>query len=68
MAEPQQLHVITHDTEVKFSVSVSLKFSPPVRDHSTCLFKTQLDERVPSGENAIASCRRAEFSNIETER
>ena len=34
MAEPQQLHMITCDTEVKFSVSVSLKFSPPVRDLS----------------------------------
>ena len=32
MAEPQQLHVITRDTEVKFSVSVSLKFSLPVQD------------------------------------
>ena len=40
---------------------------PSGMTYSTCLFKTQLDKCVPSGENAIASCGRAEFSSIEME-
>ena len=42
-------------------------YAPSGMAYSTCLFKTQLDECVPSGENAIASCGRAEFSSIEAE-
>ena len=34
-AAVQDYHVITCDTEVNFSVSVSLKLLPPVRDCST---------------------------------
>ena len=51
MAEPQQLHVITRDTEVKFSVSVSLKFSPPVRDLTVRATPRHFESMAAQGPN-----------------